>query len=60
MKTDDLLFTLEICRKCLPDDAHPVHYDRIRMIENILKGITNQEKLKEMVRKSVVEKNGLG
>lgn len=46
MKTDDLLFTLEICRKYLPDDTHPVHYDRIKMIESILKGIANQEKFK--------------
>ncbi len=34
---EDLLFTLEICRKYLPGDAHPVHFERIKEIERIVK-----------------------
>jgi hypothetical protein len=36
---EDFLFTLEICRKELPSDAHPAHYDRLREIESILKRV---------------------
>ena len=36
MHLDDLLFTLEICRKHLPLETHPVHYDRLRRIQSIL------------------------
>ncbi len=36
---DDLLFTLEICKKELPSNAHPIHYDRLREIERIIKKI---------------------
>lgn len=48
MKTEDLLLTLEVCRKYLPSDTHPVHYDRIRMIESILKGIANLDKIRQV------------
>ena len=33
---EELLFTLEICRRALPWDAHPEHYDRLRRIEGII------------------------
>ena len=36
---EDYLFTLEICRKELPGHAHPVHYERLREIEAILKRV---------------------
>ncbi|NHN33335.1 hypothetical protein [Paenibacillus agricola] len=36
-KLDDLLFTLDICKKSLPVDAHAFHYERLNEIENILK-----------------------
>jgi hypothetical protein len=34
---DDLRFTLEICRRALPWDAHPEHYDRLRRIEGMVR-----------------------
>jgi hypothetical protein len=33
---DELLFTLEICRRALPWDAHPEHYDRLRRSEGMV------------------------
>jgi hypothetical protein len=32
----DLLFTLEVCERALPADAHPVHRDRLRRIRQIV------------------------
>lgn len=34
---EDLLFTLEICRRALPWDAHPEHFDRLRRIESLVR-----------------------
>lgn len=34
---DELLFTLEICRRALPWDAHPEHFDRLRRIEGMVR-----------------------
>jgi hypothetical protein len=34
---EELLFTLEICRRALPWDAHPEHYDRLRRIEGMVR-----------------------
>ena len=34
---DELLFTLEICRRALPWNAHPEHYDRLRRIEGMVR-----------------------
>ena len=33
----DLLFTLNICRKHLPADADPVHAERLKVIERIVR-----------------------
>lgn len=33
----DLLFTLEICRRALPQDTHPAHVDRLRRIEHMVR-----------------------
>lgn len=33
---EELLFTLELCRRALPWDAHPEHYDRLRRIEGMV------------------------
>ena len=38
-KLDDYLFTLEVCEKELPLDAHPSHYTRLREIKAILKSL---------------------
>jgi len=38
-KLADYLFTLEICVKELPMNAHPAHYERIREIKAILKSL---------------------
>ena len=38
-KLEDYLFTLEICEKELPLDAHPSHYTRLREIRAILKSL---------------------
>jgi hypothetical protein len=38
-ETADLIFTLEICLKSLPPDAHPVHRQRLRgLIEKLREG----------------------
>ncbi len=34
---EELLFTLEICRRALPWDTHPEHYDRLRRIEGMVR-----------------------
>lgn len=34
---DDLLFTLEICRRSLPSSAHPVHWSRLRYLEGMVR-----------------------
>jgi hypothetical protein len=34
---DELLFTLEIARKWLPSDAHPVHTARLYLVERMVK-----------------------
>jgi hypothetical protein len=34
------LFTLDICEKELPLDAHPKHYERLKEIRAILKSMT--------------------
>lgn len=34
---EDYLFTLNICKKALPDHTHPVHFEKIKEIEEILK-----------------------
>lgn len=34
---DDLLFNLNICRKHLPADADPVHSERLKVIERIVR-----------------------
>ncbi|MEI7645548.1 MAG: hypothetical protein WCJ55_14840 [Chloroflexales bacterium] len=34
---DDLLFTLDICRRALPWDAHPDHFDRLRRIAGMVR-----------------------
>lgn len=36
-EVDDLLFTLDICKKELPMNAHPIHYERIDTIKQIIK-----------------------
>ena len=41
--TDDLLFTLEIARKSLPSDAHPVHLARLYLVERMVKRALMQE-----------------
>ena len=32
---EDLLYTLEICKKELPANAHPAHFEHLRQIEAI-------------------------
>jgi hypothetical protein len=36
-EADDLIFTLEICIKLLPEDAHPAHQQRIDELISDLK-----------------------
>ncbi len=38
-ETTDLIFTLEICIKSLPPNAHPVHRQRLRGLINELKEV---------------------
>jgi len=38
-KLESYIFTLEVCKKELPYDAHPAHYERIREITAILKSL---------------------
>lgn len=39
---EELLFTLEICRRALPWDAHPAHGERLRRIEQLIRGSVEQ------------------
>jgi len=32
----ELVFTLEVCERALPADAHPVHWERLRRIRQIV------------------------
>ena len=41
---DGLLFTLELCKKELPADTHPAHFERLRQIEAILKAYYDAQK----------------
>jgi hypothetical protein len=34
---EELVFTLDICRRALPWDAHPEHFDRLRRIEGMVR-----------------------
>jgi hypothetical protein len=34
---EELLFTLEICRRALGWEAHPEHFDRLRRIEGMVR-----------------------
>lgn len=34
---EDLLFTLEVCEKELPAHTNPVHFERLRLIAQIVK-----------------------
>lgn len=34
---EELLFTLEMCRRVLPWDAHPAHWERLRRIEDLVR-----------------------
>lgn len=34
---EELLFTLELCRRVLPWDAHPAHWERLRRIEDLVR-----------------------
>jgi hypothetical protein len=36
-ETENLIFTLEICKKSLPEDAHPAHQQRIDELISDLK-----------------------
>jgi hypothetical protein len=54
---DDLLSTLKACKQSLPADTHPVHYKRLRDIEQHLRALRmmhlvmdwNDKKIKEEV-----------
>jgi hypothetical protein len=35
MNIEDLLFTLEVCKQSLPENANPEHYKRINKIKSI-------------------------
>jgi hypothetical protein len=34
---EDLIFTLELCKRLLPGDVHPVHFERLAEIERLVK-----------------------
>jgi hypothetical protein len=37
VELEELLFTLELCRRALGWDAHPEHFDRLRRIEGMVR-----------------------
>jgi hypothetical protein len=37
MYTQDLIYTLEVCKKSLPAETHPTHFERLREIERLIK-----------------------
>jgi hypothetical protein len=34
---ENILFTLEIARKSLPAEAHPIHYARLQLVERMVR-----------------------
>lgn len=44
-KIEDLIFTLDVCRKNLPADTHPDHFRRLNYIEGVLKGLDKAGKV---------------
>jgi hypothetical protein len=55
-KIEDLLFTIDICRKSLPGNTNPVHLERLWHIENLLKARDRAEKAMEA--KEAERRNG--
>ena len=47
---EDLLFTVEICRKNLPGNTNPVHFERLWYIEKMLEARARTEKAREAER----------
>ena len=39
MDLESLLYTLDICENYLPPETHPVHYERLKVIKELLKRI---------------------
>lgn len=37
LRLEDLLSTLGYCRRCLPPGINPVHFERLKYIELVLK-----------------------
>jgi hypothetical protein len=46
----DLLFTLEMCRKSLPEPTHPEHFENLRRIERIVKDYFEQDQRARITR----------
>ncbi len=42
---EDLIFTLHICRKSLPGNADPVHFERLNEIERRLRELQTRQEL---------------
>jgi hypothetical protein len=49
MKTEDLVYTLEVCREYLPVNTHPEHYKRLREIEYLIKLCGDEKRQKTIM-----------
>lgn len=52
-KTDDYLFTLDICKQNLPANAHPAHAQRIRELKEMVQSQTFMKQDAERLRKAI-------
>jgi hypothetical protein len=57
---EDLVFTLDICRRALPWDAHPEHFDRLRRIEGMVRWSLEQGEGKARQRRQEGERGAEG
>jgi hypothetical protein len=48
MEIENLIYTLEVCKKSLPAETHPTHYKRIREIEQLIK-LSGSEKRQKTI-----------
>lgn len=57
-KADDYLFTLDVCLRNLPANAHPAHAQRIRELKEMVQsqsvGQQNPEQLRKAIEKGLV------
>ena len=59
-KADDYLFTLDVCLRNLPANAHPAHAQRIRELKEMVQSQSVGQQNPEQLRKAVDGKRDAG